>query len=392
MDKVKVSIVRAYDYERTELIPAIESSLTLIGGVDSIVKPGSKVFVKINHLSPPSEADKGIVTHPVFVEAVLELLKKADAEITVGDDISSDAGDGFRISGVRQMCERAGVKLINLKEAGFVETNCRGRLLEKVYVSSAVLNADVIINLPKLKTHSLTILTGGVKNMYGIIPQGFRTRFHAQYLGNEDFSQMLTDIFSVARPHLTIMDGIIAMEGAGPADGKLRKAGVILASKDAVALDAVATRIVGGNPLDIYTTRYSQERGLGIGNLDDIDVVGETIGNVMVPDFKLPGSAFATLRGRAPRFLLRFLQDKLAVQPWVNESSCTLCLACEKICPVSAVTVDDTTARIDHSICIACMCCHEVCRFHAITPRRPAAGRAIYLLVDILRRIWARLA
>ena len=130
--------------------------------------------------------------------------------------------------------------------------------------------------------------------------------------------------------------------------------------------------------LPMPSPRYSQERGLGIGNLDDIDVVGETIENVMVPDFKLPGSAFATLRGIAPGFLLRFLQDKLTVNPWVNESSCTLCLAREKICPVSAVTVDDTTARIDHRVCIACMCCHEVCRFHAITPRRPAVGSAQY--------------
>ena len=384
MNRSKVSIVRANDYDRAQLCSAVETSLDLIGGLETIVEPGSKVFVKINHLSPPSEAEKGIVTHPVFVEAVLELLKRAGAEITVGDDIDSDTGDGFQISGFRQMCDKAGVRLINLRETGFVETSCQGHLLNKVYFSSTVLDADVIINLPKLKTHSLTIFTGGIKNMFGAIPQGLRTGFHAEYARNEAFAQVLTDVFSTAIPHLTIMDGIIAMEGEGPANGKLRKVGVVLASRDAVALDAVATRIVGGNPMDIYTTRYSDERGLGVGNLEDIEVVGERLEDVAVPDFKLPSSAFALLRGRVPGFLRRFLQGQLTVKPWVIERQCTLCLACENICPTGAITMSGETVEIDHDVCIGCMCCHEVCRFDAIRPRRPVIGRLIYFFANVL--------
>jgi len=390
MSTAKVSIVRAYDYDSAHLYSAVETSIDLIGGLEAIVKPGSKVFVKINHLSPPSEAEKGIVTHPAFVEAVLELLKRAGAEIIAGDDIDSDAGDGFQISGIRQMCEKAAVRLINLRETGFVETSCEGHFLKKVYMSSTVLEADVIINLPKLKTHSLTIFTGGVKNMFGIIPQGLRTRFHAEYVANEDFGQMLTDVFSVAVPHLTIMDGIIAMEGEGPADGKLRRVGVVLASRDAVALDAVATRIIGGNPLDVYTTRYSDERGLGVANLGNIEVVGERLEDVVVADFRLPASAFSLLRGRVPGFLRRFLQAQLTVKPWVIEKQCTLCLACEKICPSGAITMSDNTAEIDHDVCIGCMCCHEVCRFHAIRPRRPVIGRIMYSFANIMTKLRTR--
>ena len=392
MSTAIVSIVRAYDYDSAQLYSAVETSIKLIGGLGAIVKPGSKVFVKINHLSPPSEAEKGIVTHPAFVEAVLELLKRAGAEIITGDDIDSDAGDGFQISGIRQMCEKAGVRLINLREAGFVETSCQGHVLKKVYYSSTVLEAGVIINLPKLKTHSLTIFTGGVKNMFGVIPQGLRTRFHAEYVANEDFGQMLTDVFSVAVPQLTIMDGIIAMEGEGPADGKLRRVGVVLASRDAVALDAVATKIIGGNPLDIYTTRYCNERGLGTGNLDNIEVVGERLEDVAVPDFRLPASAFSLLRGRVPGFLRRFLQGQLTVKPWVIERQCTLCLACEKVCPTGAITMSDRTAEIDHDVCIGCMCCHEVCRFHAITPRRPVIGRIMYSFANIMTKLRTRSA
>ena len=389
MNKAKVSIVRAHDYDYAKIYAAVGKGIELIGGLTKIVPPGSSVFVKINHLSPPSPAEKGIVTHPVFVEAVLNLLKEVGADITVGDDIQSGPGDGFQVSGFRQMCQRAGVKLVNLRETGFVETVCNGHFLEKVYLSKTLLDADVIINLPKLKTHSLCIFTGGVKNFYGIIPIGLRRKFHGEYIRNENFSQMLTDIFSAARPQLTIMDGIIAMEGEGPAAGSLRKLGVILASQDTVAVDAVAIKIIGMNPMDIYTTRYSDERGLGVGNLQNIEVVGEGIDSVTVPDFRPPASAVNILTRRVPQGLPRFILRQLSIKPNVIERRCTGCAECEKICPVGAVSVSSKTAKIDHDICIECMCCHEVCRFNAIVPKRSITGRTIQFFANILRKLRA---
>jgi len=389
MNRTKVSIVRAYDYGSTQICSAIEESINLIGGLETIIKPCSKVFIKINHLSPPSEAERGIVTHPAFVEAVLELLKGFDAEITVGDDIDSSKGNGFQVSGFRQMCDRMGVRLINLRETGFVETNCGGHFLNKVFLSSTVLDADVIINLPKLKTHSLTIFTGGVKNMFGIIPHGQRIRFHGEYIRVEDFCQVLTDIFSNAIPQLTIMDGIIAMEGDGPSSGKLRKVGVVLAGRDSVAVDAVATKIIGREPFDIYTTRYADERDLGVGNLNNIEVVGERLEDVIVPDFKLPASVIAMIMGRIPGFLSKFLQGQLAIKPAVIKQQCTLCLECRKICPATAISTGDSTVEINHHVCIGCMCCHEVCRFGAVTPRRPIIGRVIHFLYRIQEKLIA---
>jgi len=391
MNKAKVSIVRAYDYDYAEIYAAMEKAIELLGGLAKIVPPGSKVFVKINHLSPPSPAERGIVTHPVFVEVVLDLLKKVSADITVGDDIQSGTGDGFKVSGFRQMCQRIGVRLTNFKETGFVEIVCGGHFLEKVYLSKISLDADVIINLPKLKTHSLCVFTGGVKNMYGTIPIGLRKKFHAEYIRNENFSQVLTDIFSVVRPQLTIMDGIIAMEGEGPAAGKLRRLGVILASQDTVAVDAVVAKIIGVNPMDIYTIRYSDERGLGVGNLQNIKVVGESIDSVTVPDFKLPASVVDTLTRRVPRGLPRFILRQLSIKPNVIERLCTGCAECEKICPVGAISVSSKMAKIDHGICIECMCCHEVCRFNAIVPKRSITGSTIRFLINILPNIVRKL-
>jgi len=389
MNKAKVSIVRAHDYDYAELYVAVGKGIELIGGLAKIVPPGSKVFVKINHLPPPSPAEKGIITHPVFVEVILDLLKEVGADITVGDDIQSGSGDGFQISGFRQMCQRAGVRLTNLREAGFVETVCNGHFLEKVYLSKIALDADVIINLPKLKTHSLCVFTGGVKNFYGTIPSGLRRKFHAEYMRSEDFSQVLTDIFSAIRPQLTIMDGIIAMEGDGPAAGSLRRLGVILTSQDTVAVDAVATKIIGLNPMDIHTTRYSDERGLGVGNLQNIEVIGERIDDVTVADFKPPAGAVNALARRMPRVLPRFILDQLSIKPSVIEHRCSGCSECEKICPVGAISISGEMAKIDYGICIQCMCCHEVCRFNAIVPKQSIIGSTIQFLANILRKLRA---
>ncbi len=387
MNRAKVSIVKAAEYDLDYVYSAVTKSLELLGKLENMIKPGSKVFVKINHLPPPSPPERGIITHPVFVEAVLKLLKQVTDDITVGDDIESDGGEGFKISGFYQMSQRAGVRLINLKEIGFIETECNGHFLKKVYLSRVALDADIIVNLPKMKTHSLAIFTGAVKNMYGVIPDSLRKRFHGEYMSSEDFSQVLTDIFSAIKPHLNIMDGITAMEGDGPALGDLREPGIILASQDAVALDAVATTIIGLNPMNIYTTRYSYERNLGIGNLQNIDILGESVASVAVPDFKSPASAINILSKRVPTTLSRFILQQISPRPRLVESLCTGCQECNKICPTKAITMNGNIAKINEDVCIKCMCCHEACRFYAIRPRQPLLGSIISYFYEIYKKL-----
>ena len=390
----QVSIVRAGNYDVGEIRDAVRRGIELIGGLEGIVKPGNRVFVKINHLPPASPPERGIVTHPIFVEGVIELLKEVGADITVGDDIESGPGDRFSISGFRQMCQRAGVRLVNLREGGFAATEGNRRLLDPVYVSRIALEADVIINLPKLKTHSLTIFTGGIKNMYGTIPASLRRKYHSTFVQPEDFSLMLTDVFAAVRPQLTIMDGIIAMEGAGPANGNLRQTNIILTSQDAVALDAVATSIIGLNPEDIDTIRYCNERGLGVGNLEAIEVTGESIRSVIVPDFQPPAASMRSLMTRMskplPSRILRFVMRQTVARPRVVTSRCTACAECVKICPTGAATMADKTATISKAKCIQCMCCQEVCRDNAIALRQPLVGAAISLLVSIARKLLRR--
>ena len=390
INRSKVSLVKAASYDHIKVYEAVETSVTLINTLNKLVKPANKVFVKINHLSPPSPAESGIVTHPVFVQSVLKLLKTYGVDITVGDDIAPGDGDGFRVSGVYQACEKEGIRLVNLREHGFVETKCDGLILDKVYLSKIALDADFIINLPKLKTHSLTVFTGGIKNMYGTIPTGQRTRFHYDYMRVEDFSQMLTDLFATIKPHLTIMDGIMAMEGEGPSSGSLRNLGVVLASYDTVALDAVATKIIGLDPLIVLTIKYAHERGLGIGNLHDINVVGESIDDVAISNYKLPATYSSVIVSKVPAFLSKFILNQTLIRPRVIKRLCTGCLECERICPAAAVFKIDNKVAINQSQCIYCMCCHEVCRYNAIMPSRPLIGSLLNHIAHTLRELSAR--
>jgi uncharacterized protein (DUF362 family)/Pyruvate/2-oxoacid:ferredoxin oxidoreductase delta subunit len=392
--QVRVSIVRASRYNLTEIVAAVRRGIKLTGGLEKVIKPGNRVFVKINHLPPPSPPERGIVTHPVFAEAVIELLKEVGADITVGDDIEPGPQDGFSVSGFRQMCQRAGVRLVNLREGGFVATRANGHLVNPVYISRIALEADVIVNLPKLKTHSLTIFTGGIKNMYGVIPASLRREYHGTFAHPDDFNLMLTDVFAAARPQLTIMDGIISMEGEGPANGDLRQTNIILASQDTVALDAVAVSIIGLNPMDIDAIRYCDERGLGVGCIEAIEVTGESLSSVTVTDFLPPATSTRLLMTGMSRPLLsqilRLIMRQAVVRPRVIASRCTACEECAKICPTGAAIIIGETAIINKAKCIRCMCCHEVCRYNAIALRRSLIGSTLYLLVHILRKIIQR--
>jgi uncharacterized protein (DUF362 family)/Pyruvate/2-oxoacid:ferredoxin oxidoreductase delta subunit len=375
MKKSTVAVVRCPDYEPANLSRSIRRSLDLLGGLGAFLKPRSKVFVKINHLSPASPPEKAVYTHPLFVQEVLRLLKDYDVDATVGDDIPSSAADGFLASGYRHVCAGLGIRLVNLKETGFQQVPVRGKVLEKVYVGRPVLGADFVLNLPKLKTHSYTIFTGAVKNMFGVIPHGLRLDCHRRFVRNEVFSQMLVDLFSCVPPHLTIMDAVVGMEGEGPSAGVPRTLGLILGSQDAVALDAAATRIVGYNPQDVFTTYYAQERGLGVGDMNLINIAGEKIDNVEVKDFRHSAAAVGLFRKKLPSFLYAYVQGQLALIPEVREELCTGCSDCATMCPTRAISLLQKTAWVDEKKCIHCLCCHEACRFQAIRLKQLPLGK-----------------
>ncbi len=373
----RVVISRCASYDRGDLSLALRRILDSLGGLSSVIKQGSRVFVKINHLSPSSPPDRAILTHPSFTREVLRLLSDSGAELTVGDDIYSRQPDGFSLSGYRAVCAELGVRLVNLKETGFVEVAVPGKVLKKTYIARPVIEADVIINLPKLKTHSFAIFTGAIKNMYGVIPHGLRLAYHRRFVRNDVFSQMLVDLFSCVPPHLSVMDAVVGMEGEGPSAGMPKKVGLILGSRDAVALDAAAARVVGYAPSAIYTTVFADERGLGTADFSQIEMAGERLEDVAVSNFRHSAVAVSFFNRRLPSVLYAYIQDQLTLIPEVRGEACEACLECVRICPLRAISLVDGVARIDESNCIHCLCCHEVCQYRAIKLNQLPLGRLL---------------
>jgi len=190
-------VIKCSSYDPEALSGAVRRSLELLGGTGVFLNSGAKVFVKINHLSPHAPPERAISTHPAFLREVLRVLLENGAVVTVGDDVNFGQREEFLVTGFREVCAELGVRLVNLRETGFVEVPVGGVLLDSVYVARPVLEADLVLNLPKLKTHSFTLFTGAVKNLYGVIPCGSRLDGHRRFVRNDVFSRMLVDVFSV---------------------------------------------------------------------------------------------------------------------------------------------------------------------------------------------------
>ncbi len=239
----------------------------------------------------------------------------------------------------------------------------RVKKIHGIPIITAPLEADVFISLPKFKTHSLMILTGALKNVFGIVPGLFKTECHKLAPHPVNFAKLLVDIYSYAPPHLSIVDGVIGMEGEGPAAGKLRNINLIAASTDAVSLDAVLSRIMGLEPFDILTTREADRRKLGNGHIENIEIVGDDLDQFIQKDFKLPNT---TMYHHIPNFLMRLMSRFLRIKPDVDPDKCTGCALCVKSCPVGAIAIEKGRIKFNYNKCILCLCCHEFCPENAI--------------------------
>lgn len=373
----RVAVVRCASYESGALSSAVLRSLELAGGWRFFPKPGGKVFVKVNHLSPHAPPERAVCTHPMFVREVLRVLLERDFRVTVGDDVNFGRGDEFRTTGFRQMCAELRVPLVNLRESGFAEVPLRGELLTSVFIARPVLEADLVLNLPKLKTHSFTIFTGAVKNMYGVVPCGQRLEGHRRFPGRDSFSRMLVDIFSAVRRQFTLMDAVVGMDGEGPSAGYPKKVGLIISGADGVAVDAVASRATGHDPLQVPTTTRAQARGLGVGDLRSIEVVGEKMEDVEVKDFRRSWAATGLFSRRLPSALYAYVNGRLVLTPEVVPDKCSGCLDCLRICPAGTIGLVRQKARIDEAGCIHCLCCHEVCLQRSIRLKQRPLGRLL---------------
>jgi uncharacterized protein (DUF362 family)/Pyruvate/2-oxoacid:ferredoxin oxidoreductase delta subunit len=351
-----VAIFRCPDYDPERVFQAVHSALEAIGGIQKYVRPGAKVLLKPNMLSA-KEPERAITTHPVFIEAMIREVRAAGGEVWIGDSPSGALKGVKRCwekTGFFALAERTGVELVSFEAGGTVVKKVNEHTF---HIAKAVFDADLVINLPKFKTHGFALYTGAVKNLFGTLPGFQKASFHKMFTHPARFGQVLAEIYGLVKPGLHVMDGILGMEGNGPATGHPRQTGLVLASADGVALDTVASAIMGFKKNEIDAVRIAGESGFGVHRLDDIDILGERLEDVRFNDFALPSNH---LMKYVPDFLVRWLGSFVWVRPKADER-CTGCAICARGCPVEAICMQDGRPVVDYKRCINCLCCNESC-------------------------------
>lgn len=365
----KVSIIRCRNYEQENVDKAVMGAIHLIGGLREIIRPKDKVLLKINLLNA-SAPSKAVITHPSIIKSVAMLVKEAGGIPIIADSPGSFSKNSKNAaiikSGIKKTADELGINALQFEtlENAFIKVDIPdGVCLKTIYAARLAMEADVIINLPKLKTHIETMYTGAVKNMFGAIPP--KTRKIAHNFGTyERFSNAIVDIYSAMKPHLSVMDAVIGMEGEGPGNGEPKFAGLVIASYDSVALDAVASKIIKYKPMDIYTTKFATERGLGNGDLSKIEILGEDINKVHV-DFKKPRLMVTSV----PSSLMGIYNIIKTVEPKLIKGKCKRCGICAERCPAEAIKLNPYPV-INKNLCIECFCCIELCPESAIRARK----------------------
>jgi uncharacterized protein (DUF362 family)/ferredoxin len=332
---------------------------------------GKKVAVKVNALKAGNPDRQAFVTHYRVLEAVLrELERLKPAQIVVGDSVGTESyGNSDHVFQVTRLKEVAGTYYRNFSR-NLRLVNLKKPFERSVAVLGDVLDSDVYISVPKMKTHGLTILSGAVKNNFGLLAGAQKSWYHYYSVKPEIFAEIIAEMYRLRPPDLVIMDGILAMEGYGPASPETRWANKVLASNDAVALDTVLAGMVGFTVDEVPYLRLARELRLGETDVSAIEIQGEA---GTIPDYHRPEPPEASYSYRAGvgsgKTSIEFYRQRVSYRPVISAEKCHHhdgCTACIDICPVRALYSSDPTPGKDLSKCILCSACREVCEYDAL--------------------------
>jgi len=284
----KVSVVKCTDYSKEDIRSAVDKTFSFFGGIENVIKKGSKVLLKPNFLKESSPR-KCIVTHPAVIEAVAEAVLEAGATPIIGDSpaFGSVAKVAKRI-GLDKFAEKHGIDIIELDKPRKVSINCGGKDFS-LTVSGRALDVDAIINLPKLKVHVQVLFTAGVKNLYGCVSGKQKAWRHLKSKNDlEWYADMLIANYQLVKPVFTIVDAVTAMEEKGPTGGKPKDVSLLVGGIDVIAVDRVVTELLSVRPEDVPILRAAKRLGIGEQDLSKIEIAGEELASVKVHDFIFP--------------------------------------------------------------------------------------------------------
>jgi len=370
----KVSVVKCNGYEPIMVEESVRNTIKLLGGISSFIKPGSSVLVKPNLLMAKSW-EAGVTTHPEIVRAVIHILKEINCKIVIGDGPSvwgqyiENVDQVYQVTGIKKVCQEEDVTLVTFDKR---------RMRQKFPLTVWLDECDYLINLPKFKTHEFTLLTGAIKNLFGLVSGTYKTELHKNYFEPGEFAKILVDIYQEARPALTIIDGILAMEGDGPAtSGKIRYLNLLLAGSDCVALDTVMAKIMGITQGEVLSTKEAARRNLGESQLSKILIEGEVLDKLNIRPFILPVTSAKITK--LPPVVKNMLKSLIKYYPYCLNMKCIRCGHCVKVCPKSCITLKKNGIKVDYKKCIACFCCQEACPQAAIAVKKSILAKLMGL-------------
>ena len=371
MEKARVALVRCNSYGEQEVYEAVRQGVGLLCGVGRFAASGERLLLKPNVLNgKPSE--RAVCTHPAVVKAVARLFRDSGAGLSIGDSPQlGRSAAALESCGIAAAAREAGLTMADFDHGRSV-TLPGSPYTQSFTVARGALEADGIINLAKLKTHNLTRMTGAVKNLYGCIPGALKKALHVLHPTAQAFSRMLVALNLLLKPRLHIMDGIVAMEGNGPAAGDPRPMGVLLFSSDPVALDALMCRLVELHPLYVPSARPGRAWGLGTYVSEEIELLGDGWSKAVDGDFRVPRGPVLDLSGPG---MLTYISNLIGRRPVIVRGACTRCGQCVEACPLDPKAVDWRDGNKNrppaHSYlrCIRCYCCQEACPEGAISVR-----------------------
>jgi uncharacterized protein (DUF362 family)/ferredoxin len=377
-----VALVRVATYDRQEVARAVRRALALLGldGQEllSVLAPGAtmngapaapgrgRVLLKPNLLASVAPGE-GVTTHPAVFAETARALQERGHDLVYGDSpgFGTRLASAVRRCGLADEADRLGIPLAEFEHG--VDVSWPDAVVHQLFhVARGVLDARAVVNLPKLKTHALTTMTGALKNTFGVIPGFRKAEYHVTHPDLEGFSRMLADLNGLVRSGLVVMDAIHAMEGNGPRGGTLVPLGLLIVSVDPVAVDAVACRIMGIDADRAPVLRMAEEAGIGCASADRIEIRGDPVGGLEGRRFALPPQHLAR---KLPGWLFRWAKNLMVPKPSIVASRCRRCGECVKACPVQPKALSQAPGgvpRYAYGRCIRCCCCQESCPHRAI--------------------------
>lgn len=368
-----VAVIPCDDYQPLLIENAFKEGFKYIGNWKNQIKPGTKVFLKLNLLMK-KRPDEAVTIHPSVVEQAVKELQNLGAVVTIGDSpggpfTKSSLRAIYKVCGIEEVAQKTGAKLnFNTDE---IQVLCKeGKIMRSFTMCKAMVESDVIVSISKMKTHMMTRFTGAVKVMFGAIPGLQKAEYHLKMPKVEDFADMLIDINFAIKPVVHIMDAVVGMEGKGPSGGEPKKVGALLFSENPFALDYIAVKLMGLNPDGIPTVKRANERK--IIEPQAIPVLGSSLEQWKIKPFKAPKIS-GQVNFPIPHFFSQYLRPK----PEFHTNKCTRCGDCVRLCPPQALTLKNKVPELNTKDCIRCFCCQELCPKKAVDVKRTVIGKLL---------------